>query len=337
MTAADRGWGPGWPHCTRDNLVTLQAGRLGLRLPVHHLVAPLFSRLIDELETARGMPFRPDWSWGFACRAISGTSTPSNHSWGLSIDLDAPDNPYMSRAAHGRHRGARLYPGGFLVVSTMPLQVQAICAKFGMRWGGTYYTKPDPMHIEFMGTPDDAREIERRTRPGAAPVPVPPPPPAPPVPAPLPPEVDMWWLIKGEQRPEWWLYDGTSKTHIPNRDIVGYLAMIMKDKLDARRQGQGSAAQILPHVVDQAFVDWVPLSVHQYTAALDMRVRFLQETAEAAHPFSRVAMHPETAEVVEGVDTKDEATERGLLWVDPMVPRLLRLTYDATPGQGNGG
>lgn len=149
MGAQSRGWGPGWPNCQRNKLVTLRAGERGLRLPVRAEVAPIFAALIRDLERSRGKAFRPDWSWGFACRAIAGTSRASNHSWGLAIDLDAPNNGFQ-RGVPGPGR------------NDMPSNASALASKYGCRWGGDYSRSADPMHYEFMGTPRDAEQIINR-------------------------------------------------------------------------------------------------------------------------------------------------------------------------------
>jgi hypothetical protein len=148
MSSSSRGWGPGWPNCQTGSLVTLVCGVNDLRLPVRKEIAPIVAALVDDLERHRGRPFRPDWSWGFACRAIGGTRSPSNHSWGLAVDLDAPANPYQ--------RGVR-GPG----VNDMPPNASAIAARYRMRWGGDYAVNADPMHFEFMGTPLEAAAIVR--------------------------------------------------------------------------------------------------------------------------------------------------------------------------------
>ena len=157
MSAQDRGWGPGWPNCQAASIVKVTCGSLGLKLPVRSEIALLIPPLVHELEAARGRPFRPDWSWGYACRAIEGTTTASNHSWGLAIDLDAPENPHMKKSVHGqKHDLRKTFPGGLVLRSTMPDDVQAIAERHGFNWGGTYPNKPDPMHFEFLGTPADA-------------------------------------------------------------------------------------------------------------------------------------------------------------------------------------
>ena len=153
-------WGPGWPTDNRARMVTVVTGGGGLRLPVRREIGPLVVGLVRQLEQARGKAFRADWSWGYAFRAIRGTSTPSNHSWGLAVDLDAPENPYLSVDTHrATHRLRKTFPGGRVLRSTMPDNVEAIANRWGFAWGGRYPTKPDPMHFEFLASMEDADRL----------------------------------------------------------------------------------------------------------------------------------------------------------------------------------
>lgn len=157
--ASSRGWGPGWPNCQSDKLVTVRAG--GVSLPVRREVADLVTLLVKETERL-GYDLKPGWCWGFACRAISGTSVASNHSWGLAVDINAPVNPY----AQPRR-------------TDIPPKVVALWQDHGFRWGGFYNdggtTGPaDSMHFEYMGTPDSAKADTVRARSlGHPPYPVP--------------------------------------------------------------------------------------------------------------------------------------------------------------------
>lgn len=153
-------WGPGWPTDNRSKMITVVAGKGGVRLPVRKEIGPLVAALVGDLERARGRPFRIDWSWGYANRAIAGTTTPSNHSWGLAVDLDAPENPYLPAAVHRQaHPLRKTFPGGRVLRSTMPEDVEAIANRWGFGWGGRYTTRPDPMHFEYMGSTDDAKQL----------------------------------------------------------------------------------------------------------------------------------------------------------------------------------
>lgn len=162
-TAADRGWGPGWPSCQTAGIRTVVCGGSGLRLPVRVEIAPLVAGLVAALEAARGRPFRPDWSWGFACRPVRGTRSPSNHSWGLAVDLDAPENPMLTTARHrAAHPLRRTYPGGLVLRSTMPADTARIATRWGFGWGGLYGGRPDPMHFELLVDPHTAARLVGR-------------------------------------------------------------------------------------------------------------------------------------------------------------------------------
>ena len=134
-----KGWGQGWPVCDAGPLVTVVTKIQGARLPVHRDVARLFSLLLNEIER-RGYTVVNGWSWGYACRAVSGTNSPSNHSWALAIDINAPTNSYNSSGIHD-----------------IPDWVYALFRAYGFGVGADYSGKQDWMHFEFMGTPDDAR------------------------------------------------------------------------------------------------------------------------------------------------------------------------------------
>lgn len=145
-SASSRGWGPGWPNCQYSKWVTITR-RDGQRLTLHREIAELVAMLCDETERL-GYDLIPGWSWGAACRAIRGSSSPSNHSWALAVDLNAPENPMGPRT--GR---IRRFPA-----------VIALWELFGFRSGTKYTGRADDMHMEFMGTPADAKAMTDRAR-----------------------------------------------------------------------------------------------------------------------------------------------------------------------------
>ncbi len=170
VSAAQLGWGSGWPNCPTSYIVTAVVGDNGIRLPVRREIVTLVAGLVHELEVARQRDWVQYGCWGFACRAISGTSIPSNHSQGCAIDLDAPSNPHASAATHAApHWLRKWYPeAGKYLCSTMPLDAAAIARRWGFYWGGLY-PKPDPMHFECNLPPAqvarliaDLRELDGR-------------------------------------------------------------------------------------------------------------------------------------------------------------------------------
>lgn len=142
LTAASKGWGSGWPQCGGMNgqIEQVKGPVSGALIAggVHTLIAPLVRALVGKTETG-GYLLVPGWCWGAGCRAIAGTNTPSNHSWGLAVDINAPNNPYTSSGVHD-----------------IPAWVFALWRRFGFGVGADYSGKQDWMHFEFMGSPSDA-------------------------------------------------------------------------------------------------------------------------------------------------------------------------------------
>lgn len=120
------------------------APKSGARWQVHREVAPILAKIVTEAEN-RGYlfdhgPADQNDDWGYVNRPIRGTRVPSNHSWGLAVDIDATLYPQ----GQNRHR-----PPGWLI---------DLFAQYRWEWGGNWSYK-DPMHFEFAGTLADARRI----------------------------------------------------------------------------------------------------------------------------------------------------------------------------------
>lgn len=138
------GWGPGWPHCQSSKIKTL-VRKDGLRIALRQELIPLFIYLFDETER-RGYDIIPSWTWGYACRAVRGSSTVgSNHSNGGAVDINAPKNPMKAPP----------------LKTDMPPWMPILWEAHMFRWGGRYRNRPDAMHYEFWGTPADAERIIR--------------------------------------------------------------------------------------------------------------------------------------------------------------------------------
>lgn len=137
--ASGRGWGPGWPANNAAQMATVRAG--GIALSVRREIAPLVQWLVTETAT-RGYGLRDGQCWGFANRPIRGTNTPSNHSWGLAVDLNSLANPM-----------------GDALVTDMPGWMVELWKSKKFRWGDDYRGRKDAMHFEFMGTPDEAVQL----------------------------------------------------------------------------------------------------------------------------------------------------------------------------------
>lgn len=146
LPASRRGWGPGWPANRSKDMTTITVGdRAKVRLVVHKIVAPIFKAFCDEIDR-RGYDLEGVADdWGYANRPIRNSKPPkpSNHSWGLAIDLNATKNPM----------GRRL-------VTDMPAWVIDLAERvYGLSWGGRYRSNPDAMHFEWLGTPAQAVQL----------------------------------------------------------------------------------------------------------------------------------------------------------------------------------
>lgn len=139
-----RGWGQGWPVNRSGDMATVRAARSGTSFTVHELIAPIIKYLIDETER-RGYlldhgPGDQNDDWSYANRPIRGKRTPSNHSRGLAVDIDATQFPMGSK-------------------KRLPQWIVDLWKAHGFDYGGDWKGRADPMHFEFNGWPSDARRI----------------------------------------------------------------------------------------------------------------------------------------------------------------------------------
>jgi hypothetical protein len=123
-----------------------------LRFPIRHM------RLAEVYGPKSGRPADEDVSGSFECRKAvpspcgSGTGNWSNHAYGLAVDLNPTENPYVGcgrtrkRASLPYLKRSRLRPG-----MVTPAVVRAF-ASIGWGWGGSWSgpTK-DYMHFSWNG------------------------------------------------------------------------------------------------------------------------------------------------------------------------------------------
>lgn len=153
--AEDRGWGKGWPTSRVSDMTVLRIDGADFPAGVHRDIEPLMSLLLQESIRRDYIRLRDNWCWGYANRAIKNppsrqppifTTTASNHSWGLAIDVNAPVNCF----------GCQTH--------TIPLEMGELWRRFGFQWGGFYSSTKDWMHFEFVQTPEDAAMYTARAQ-----------------------------------------------------------------------------------------------------------------------------------------------------------------------------
>jgi hypothetical protein len=144
-SAAQRGWGPGWPDAQVDKMVTISAA--GVKVSVRREIAALVQTLLQVTEKL-GYDVKVGQTWGFANRPIRGSQIPSNHSWGLAVDINSLANPM-----------------GFPLQTDLPPKVVQAWELCGFYWGGRYTKRPDSMHFEYVRRPSDvAADLDRAKR-----------------------------------------------------------------------------------------------------------------------------------------------------------------------------
>jgi len=125
-----------------------------LRFPIRHL------QLDDAYGPAGSQPADGDISGSFECRQAvpspctggSGTGHWSNHAYGLAVDLNPVENPYVGCGAT-RERSSRPYLDRTRIRPGMvtPAVVKAF-ASIGWGWGGSWSgSTKDYMHFSFNG------------------------------------------------------------------------------------------------------------------------------------------------------------------------------------------
>jgi hypothetical protein len=175
-TMTGSSWRPGCPVGFRDlRLLTLshygfdgrvRRGRLVVHRTAAQPLARVFRRLYERRFPVRRMrlvdaygasDFRSieaDNTSAFNCRRVAGTSRWSMHAYGLAIDVNPIENPYVSSDGTVSHRASRPYidrsrirPG--MAYSGGPL-VEAF-RSIGWGWGGTWSGAKDYQHFSSTG------------------------------------------------------------------------------------------------------------------------------------------------------------------------------------------
>jgi hypothetical protein len=90
----------------------------------------------------------------FTCRAVTGSKTAwSQHAYGLAIDLNPFQNPYLSGRTiipgqAGAYRDRTPARAGMITPGSLPVRA---FGSIGWKWGGTYTSIKDYMHFSATG------------------------------------------------------------------------------------------------------------------------------------------------------------------------------------------
>lgn len=125
---------------------TYQVPGSDVRLPVRSEIAPLLIGLARDFSTSVET-LEAGTCWGYAYRAVRGGSTPSFHSAGIAIDLNAPRHPLGKRGTFSAQQADTC---------------RGLARKYGCRWGGDYRRRADEMHFEVIVPRGQALDMVRR-------------------------------------------------------------------------------------------------------------------------------------------------------------------------------
>lgn len=126
----------------KKNIVPVKVG--GATIQIHKDVAPLFQGFMEEL-SKNGYVFDPKTTGGYNSRWKNIMGKPqvgnlSEHASGLAVDLNWNKNTQGQRG------------------TDLPKNVRDLAAKYGLKWGMDFKT-PDPMHFDFSGSAEDAKNL----------------------------------------------------------------------------------------------------------------------------------------------------------------------------------
>ncbi|WP_328530779.1 M15 family metallopeptidase [Nocardioides sp. NBC_00368] len=122
-----------WKIPTKQGVVkiTMRQGSVGFVL-AHAVmlwadnIEPVYGKVLDD--------------WGFAPRSVRGSSTPSNHSSGTAVDVNATKHPLGIR---NTMHGMRTW-----LLKNMSIRYFSSKRPNVIRWGGEYVNRADEMHLE---------------------------------------------------------------------------------------------------------------------------------------------------------------------------------------------
>jgi hypothetical protein len=132
----------GWHEPSAAQIIPFRFNGVSFGGGVHRAVEPIFREALRRILPGLPGGLHAGWCWGYAHRPKRGGTDLSFHAYGLALDINAPDNPFVATGRPYRH--------------TMPANTAELVRPLGLEWGGVWSKPKDYMHIEFHGSPDEA-------------------------------------------------------------------------------------------------------------------------------------------------------------------------------------
>jgi D-alanyl-D-alanine carboxypeptidase-like protein len=149
----------GFDHKVREGRLVVNAAVTGkligvfrrlfaMRYPIRRMVP------VDAYHGSDFASIQADNTSAFNCRDATGSSSWSEHAYGLAVDLNPCENPYVYADGHEAHKHCRKYTDRSLrdpgVIHAGDRVVRAF-ASAGWGWGGTWQGDRDYQHFSANG------------------------------------------------------------------------------------------------------------------------------------------------------------------------------------------
>ena len=134
-------------------------------------------RLVSDYRASDFASIEADNTSAFNCRAVTGGTKWSNHSYGKAIDINPLENPYISRSGKIAHKRSLQYrtrkhksssPGDKAVIAKGDKIIRLFKSR-GWRWGGDWHSIKDYQHFDKPTTnrrqAKSKREQKRQHKP----------------------------------------------------------------------------------------------------------------------------------------------------------------------------
>lgn len=111
-------------------------------------------QLVDRYGGSDFRSIEADNTSAFNCRAATGSSSWSNHAYGLAIDVNPIENPYVSSGGSTAHTASRSYLNRSRIRPGMAYSGGVLVSTFrsaGWGWGGYWSGVRDYQHFSANG------------------------------------------------------------------------------------------------------------------------------------------------------------------------------------------
>ncbi|MFG1708453.1 M15 family metallopeptidase [Nonomuraea sp. M3C6] len=131
-----------------DDIVTVFRKLYAWRWPIKQM------KLVDAYKADDFNSIEADNTSAFNCRAATGSSNWSKHAYGLAIDINPRENPYVTTSGSSAHQNAKKFTKrptmGKGVINPGDKVVKAF-AQVGWEWGGSWSGDKDYQHFSKGG------------------------------------------------------------------------------------------------------------------------------------------------------------------------------------------